>query len=143
MTFTLDHPATSVLESLPGAGPSVAGAGPANTPTFLAAELSAVLQIPFRATTTGVAFDGLLSLADWSIPLIVEGHLESRQGSLVPVDFVGHALWAGLRPALDPSSGRTQWTCELSIFATLAILDDQFAYDYDEDEIAAITRPDR
>ncbi len=97
----------------------------------LADELSNALGIPFEATATGVAFVGSPSLADWSVPLIFDGHLAHRGGALVPVDFVGHVVWAGLRRNAGNDEERAWWSCELSAFAARAIVDDCLGLDED------------
>lgn len=94
----------------------------------LAQDVSGALGIAFRATSTGVAFAQPLPLVEWSVPLIFDGHLAHRGGSLVPVDFVGHVVWAGLCRVAD-GDDRSWWSCELSAFAAQTIVDDYLGVD--------------
>ncbi|MGQ0744362.1 MAG: hypothetical protein ACT4OS_08530 [Acidimicrobiales bacterium] len=98
----------------------------------LARELSLTLDIDFVPTNAGVGF-GPMSLAEWSVPLIFDGHLGHRNHALVPCDFVGHVLWPALRQVVDEATGRSWWTCELGAYAAAAIIEDCRGYPVDLD----------
>lgn len=114
-----------------------------NRPESIARDVSNALGIAFESSSGAVAFARPLRLTEWSVPLIFDGHLAHRGGTLVPADFVGHVLWAGLRKLADtpdPDDSRSWWTCELSAFAAQAIVDDCLGIDdeaslYDELDI--------
>ena len=90
----------------------------------LAEELTRRLGIPFRpGAKGGVSFREPLRITSWSVPLVFDGHAAWDNGSLVPTDFVGHALWAALRSTAGRDDARPWWHCNLSEHAVRGILD--------------------
>lgn len=63
-----------------------------------------------------------MRIGDWAVPLLFDGHASDDDGTLLPVDFVGHALWPHLR-AEDPEGGRRRWSCTLPAQVVLAMLE--------------------
>lgn len=90
----------------------------------LAEDVTRVLNIPFRATGRGsLVFREPLRVTDWSVPMIFDGHAVRDGDALVPTDFVGHALFAGLRSTAKSGDGRPWWSCTLSQHAARAIVE--------------------
>ena len=90
----------------------------------LAENLTRRLGIPFRpGPKGGIAFREPLRITSWSVPLVFDGHAAWDNGSLVPTDFVGHALWAALRSTAGRPDARPWWHCNLSEHAAQAIVD--------------------
>lgn len=90
----------------------------------LSEELTRRLGIPFRLNAKGgVGFREPLRVTSWSVPLVFDGHAAWDNGSLVPTDFVGHALWASLRATAGRDDPRPWWHCNLSEHAGRAIID--------------------
>ena len=90
----------------------------------LAENLTRRLGIPFRpGSKGGISFREPLRITSWSVPLVFDGHAAWDNGSLVPTDFVGHALWAALRSTAGRADARPWWHCNLSEHAAQAILE--------------------
>ncbi len=90
----------------------------------LADEVTRVLNIPFRATgRDAIVFREPLRVTDWSVPMIFDGHAVRDGDGLAPTDFVGHALFAGLRSSAKAGDGRPWWSCTLSEHAARAIVE--------------------
>jgi hypothetical protein len=90
----------------------------------LADNLTRRLGVPFRPHAKGgIAFREPLRVTSWSVPLVFDGHAAWDHGSLVPTDFVGHALWAALRATVGRDDPRPYWHCNLSEFAAQAIIE--------------------
>ena len=90
----------------------------------LAENLTRRLGVPFRPNPKGgIAFREPLRLTSWSVPLVFDGHAAWDHGSLVPTDFVGHVLWAGLRATAGREDPRPYWHCNLSVAAGEAIIE--------------------
>ncbi len=91
----------------------------------LSEDLTRRLGVPFRPNSKGgVSFREPLRITSWSVPLVFDGHAAWDNGSLVPTDFVGHALWGALRSTAGRDDPRPWWHCNLSEHAGEAILDD-------------------
>lgn len=101
----------------------------------LAERLTQRLGIPFTPTTHGrVVFRDRLRTSDWAVPLLFDGHASrASDGAILPVDFVGHALWPHLRSATNARSGKTWWTCSLPATAAQAILQELTDSETDDD----------
>lgn len=99
----------------------------ASTPSrlhALADDLTRVLNIPFRAGgRASIVFAEPLRVTDWSVPMIFDGHAVRDGDGLVPVDFVGHALFASLRSTSNGGDGRPWWSCTLTEHAARAIVE--------------------
>ncbi len=90
----------------------------------LAEEVTRALNIPFRATgRASIVFREPLRVTDWSVPMILGGHVVRDGDFPVPTDFVGHALFAGLRVTARDGGGRPSWSCILSEHAARAIVE--------------------
>ncbi|MGH9189841.1 MAG: hypothetical protein ACRD0Q_07405 [Acidimicrobiales bacterium] len=89
----------------------------------LATELTSTLGIPFQSDGATIGFPKPLRLTDWSVPLIFDGHAGHRDDDLIPIDFVGHVLWAYLDATTTPEDSRSWWTCRLTPSAAQAILE--------------------
>jgi hypothetical protein len=90
----------------------------------LAEDLTRRLGVPFRPNSKGgVSFREPLRITSWSVPLVFDGHAAWDHGSLVPTDFVGHALWAALRSTSGRDDPRPYWHCNLSEHACTAIVE--------------------
>lgn len=89
----------------------------------LAEDLTQCLGIPFRVEDGMVSFPRPMRLTDWSVPMIFDGHVARRDDELVPVDFVGHVLWAHLDAWQPEGESRSWWSCRLPPPAAAAILD--------------------
>jgi hypothetical protein len=90
----------------------------------LADDLTRVLNIPFRASgRASIVFREPLRVTDWSVPMIFDGHAVRDGGGLVPIDFVGHALFASLRSTSEGGDGRPWWSSTLSEHAARAIVE--------------------
>lgn len=93
-------------------------------PEDLAEDLTRRLGIPFGPNAKGgVGFREPLRVTSWSVPLVFDGHAAWDNGSLVPTDFVGYALWASLRATAGGDDPRPWWHCTLSEDAGQAIVD--------------------
>jgi len=91
----------------------------------LSEDLTRRLGIPFRPNPKGgVSFRQPLRITSWSVPLVFDGHAAWDNGSLVPSDFVGHALWAALRATAGSDDPRPWWHCNLSEHAGREIVDE-------------------
>lgn len=90
----------------------------------LAADLTRALGIPFCSDGSAVSFVGPLRITDWSVPLIFDGHAGRQDNDLVPLDFVGHVLWAALDAVTRPGDIRPTWSCQLTPAAAQAILEE-------------------
>ena len=93
----------------------------------LASQLAEATGIPFVPDGDAVTFPRPLRITDWSVPLIFDGHAAHDGDNLMPVDFVGHVIWAHLESTT--ADHRTWWTCRLPPAAARAILDDVEGYD--------------
>jgi hypothetical protein len=89
----------------------------------LADDLSQFLGIPFRPEGDFLCFPRPLRLTDWSVPMIFDGHVARRDDELVPVDFVGHVLWAHLDAWQPEGESRSWWSCRFTPWAAVAILE--------------------
>ncbi len=90
----------------------------------IADHLTRALNIPFCASGRGsLVLREPLRMTDWSAPMIMDGHVVREGDGLVPTDFVGHALFAGLRVTAGSDDGRLWWSCTLSQHAARAILE--------------------
>jgi hypothetical protein len=90
----------------------------------LSEDLTRRLGIPFRPNAKGgIAFREPLRITSWSVPLVFDGHAAWDNGSLVPTDFVGHALWAALRSTAGRDDPRPWWHCNMSEYAAQAVLE--------------------
>ncbi|MGH9280118.1 MAG: hypothetical protein ACRD12_18715 [Acidimicrobiales bacterium] len=101
---------------------------------YLAEELTRRLGIPFYPAARAIVFRDRLRITDWAVPLMFDGHARRDDESVIPADFVGHALWPALRP-FSNGPGRTWWYCNLSPVAAEAIvatLQEEDEYPLDE-----------
>ncbi len=90
----------------------------------LSEDLTRRLGVPFRPNSKGgISFREPLRITSWSVPLVFDGHAAWDHGSLVPIDFVGHVLWAALRSTAGHDDPRPWWHCNLSDRGTREILD--------------------
>jgi hypothetical protein len=97
----------------------------------LAEELTRRLSIPFKAAGNGtITFRDRLRVTDWAVPLMFDGHARREQDALIPVGFVGHALWPALKVSRSRAGDRPWWSCTLKEPVARAIVESL----QDEDE---------
>ena len=90
----------------------------------IAEELTLRLSIPFKpGSKGGLTFRERLRITDWAVPLIFDGHAARDQESVIPTDFVGHALWPTLKATRAVAGERRWWQCTMRTPVAEAILD--------------------
>lgn len=99
-------------------------ARPAQALEDLAEELTRRLTIPFHADANGtITFRDRLRVTDWAVPLIFDGHAARDRDALIPLDFVGHALWPTLHATRRAAAEQPWWRCTMPAAVARAIVE--------------------